>query len=68
MTKFITADTLNWKGKIYKAQTVNTGYNLCTGCAFRSQGMCLRPHDLREYTCLPTLRTDRRDIIWVKGD
>ena len=68
MTKFITADTINWKGKIYKAQTVDTAYNLCTGCAFRWHGLCHKPYSLREYACLPTTRTDRRDIIWVKGD
>lgn len=68
MTEFVTANTLNWKGKTYKAQPAPTEYNRCTGCSFRWHGWCHKPYSLREYSCLPTVRSDRRDIIWVEVD
>ena len=68
MVEFVTANTIHWCGKTYKAQPAPSEYNGCAGCAFRWHGECHRPIRLREYTCLATLRTDRRDIIWVKGD
>lgn len=68
MTEFVTANTVHWWGKTYKAQPSTSEGNSCTGCAFRGHGECIRPWGLREYTCLPTLRTDFKNIIWVDGD
>lgn len=67
--KFITADVLHWRGKVYKAQPEQPGIgNRCIGCAFRTDGACGKPLELRNYTCIDTIRSDLRGIIWVKED
>lgn len=68
MTEFVTANIINWNGKTYKAQPAPSEYNSCTGCAFRQHSMCLRPRSLGVYTCLPTVRADHKNIIWVEED
>lgn len=65
---FVTTQYINWHGKIYKAQPEPKAGNLCTGCAFRGDGECRKPKDLRDYTCIGAVRSDRKGIIWVKDN
>lgn len=66
---FITAHALVWQDKIYKAQPEPATGNRCVGCAFRDGGVgCNRPEELRAYTCIDTLRSDYRGIIWKESE
>lgn len=64
----ITADTLHWQGKFYKAQPEHRAGNRCGGCAFRADGACYKPYELAAYTCIGAFRSDYRSIVWVKED
>ena len=63
---FITATILIWQGKIYKAQPEPRVGNRCTGCSFRADGACGKPNELLGYTCIDTMRSDYRGIVWVE--
>uniref|UniRef100_A0A7M2QLU2 Uncharacterized protein n=1 Tax=feces metagenome TaxID=1861841 RepID=A0A7M2QLU2_9ZZZZ len=65
---FVTVQSLNWQGKFYKAQPEPSTGNRCAGCAFRADGACGKPADLLAYTCIDSLRSDYRGIIWVEED
>lgn len=65
---FVTVQSLVWQGKFYKAQPEPSTGNRCAGCAFRGDGSCDKPVELRACTCIDTLRSDYRGIIWVKED
>lgn len=65
---FITVQSLVWQDKIYKAHPEPSTGNRCAGCAFRDGGDCNRPEELWAYTCIDSIRSDYRGIIWVKED
>lgn len=65
---FLTVQSLVWKDKIYKAQPEPATGNRCAGCAFRADGDCGRPKELRAYTCIDSIRSDYRGIIWKESE
>lgn len=58
----ITTNNIVWDDKVLLAKPPEGGR--CGGCYFRKEGYCHRPAALTAYVCVPTLRADRKDIIW----
>ena len=66
---FVTTNSITWENKTFKAKPEPSCGNSCTGCAFRSfDGECSRPVELQLYTCLSTLRSDYKGVIWREED
>ena len=66
---FLTAHALVWQDKIYKAHPEPSTGNRCAGCAFRDGRVgCNRPEELWAYTCIDSIRSDYRGIIWKESE
>lgn len=68
MTKLVTAQTINWNGKTYKAAPSQSSWSSCAGCAFHSAGWCSRPDALKAYTCSAAARSDQQNTVWIEED
>ena len=60
----ITTNSIVFDGKVLVAAP-DTGP--CFGCHFRKDGKCQMPEELKAYSCLSTLRSDYRNIIWKES-
>ena len=60
----ITTDSIVYDGKVLVAMP---DPGPCFGCHFRKDGKCQQPTELKAYSCLSTLRSDYRNIIWKES-
>ena len=63
----LTVHAVIGQDKIYEAYPEPSTGNRCAGCAFHGGG-CNRPEELWAYTCIDTLRSDYRGIIWKESE